>query len=213
MQVNAGVVYDYFFIEHTQCFFSWLKLSAKGARHWGRLSEPALTVSKNISKVATFCQYGSDIPYAFQSFKKAYAGHSSKNPRWVETCRVVNHAAFIWGISKHDIFGRPCSILEETVEAVTDLIVSGYGLYKFMNKWHEAPKIGQVTHSWDAPKNLRLVHKVSNFVLDGLALFSLYKGVDEYAPNLTIFFTATGLSSHFLNYYNQAVKKQSPLLQ
>jgi hypothetical protein len=208
MQLNAGVAYDYFFKDQTRYFFSWLKLSAKGARHWGCLSESALSVSKNISKVATFCQYGGDIPYAFQSFKEAYTGASDQTPRWVRVCRAVNSAASIWDFSKRHILGQPCSILNEAIESVTDLVLSGYSLYIFINKWHEEPEIRQVTYSWDAPKIVLLVQKVSSFVLVGLALFSLYKGVGEYAPNLTIFFTTTSLSSHFLYHYEKAVNKQ-----
>jgi hypothetical protein len=202
MQVNAGVAYDYFFKEHTRYFFSWLKLSAKGARYWGRLSEPALRISKNISRVATLCQYGGDIPYAFQKFKE-FA--SDQSPLLVRVCRVVNSAASIWDFSKRHILGQPCSILVEAIETVTDFVLSGYSLY---NAWYAEEPERQVTYSWVTPKIALLVQKVSSFVLAGLALFSLYMGVNEYAPTLSIFLTTISLSSHFLYHYDQAVNKQ-----
>jgi hypothetical protein len=210
MQVSAGVAYDYFFKDHTRYFFSWLKLTAKGVRCWGCLSESALSVSKNISKVATFCQYGGDIPYAFQSLKEVCTGASDQSPRWLEACRFANYVAFIVGVIKSHIFNQPSSILDETIESVTDLIVSGHGLYQFISNRHEeAPSLENkhVTHPWDAPKIVLFVQKVSSFVLVGLALFSLYKGEVEYAPNLTLFFTTTSLSSHFLYHYEKAVSK------
>ena len=209
MFVKAGVAYDYFFKEHPRNFFSWLKLLSKGAQQDARLSEPALTVSKNISKVAGFCQYGIDIPYSFYSFREI---SSDQSPKWVQACRVANSTAFIWGFGKHHIFGQPNSILGETVEAVTDLVINGYGLYIFISKRHEELqplKRRHVAHAWDTQKIVLLVHKVSNFVLAGLALFSLYKGVDEYAPNFTIFFTTFSLSSHFLYHFNRSISKNT----
>lgn len=34
------------------------------------------------------------------------------------------------------------------------------------------------------------------------AFQSLYRGIDEFSPNLVIFFTTTSLNSHFVTYYN-----------
>ncbi len=217
MQVNAGIAYDYFFKEHPRNFFGWLKLSAKGIQYWGSLTGPALKVSKNISRVAGLCQHGYDIPTAFLSFREVcehYQGKgfskksTDKDPIWIDICRVVNGAVFLTSFSKDQIFDQPRSVLAETVEAVTDLVINGYGFYQFVCKWQQNPSEGSpVTISWDTQTIALLVQKVSSVALVGLTLISLSKGVDEFSPNLTILFTTASLSSHFIGFHSKAIAR------
>jgi hypothetical protein len=219
MQVNAGVAYDYFFKKHPQNFFGLLKLSSKAVQQWGSLSGSTLKVSKNISRVASLCQHGYDIPTTFIGFKKFCEKYqrkdfsltlsADKDPLWIDICRVVNGLVFMIGLSKDLIFDQPRSVLVERVETVTDLILSGYELYIHVNQWQQQLSEGaQVTVFWDTRTTAVWVYKVSSVALVGLNLISLSKGVNEFSPHLTILFTTASLSSHFVIFYAQSVNKK-----
>ena len=173
-----------------------MKLSAKGALYWERLPASALRVAKNVSKIAEYCQFGYDIPDAFQSFRSVIEKYrkppSTETPLWVEISRAVSHAVFLTEFGRCYIFKRSRSSLAELIGTVATLFASSHELYVLLTKPKEI--------MWES--KAQFTHKISNVALVVLSLYSFYRGVNEFSPNLAIFFTTTSLSSHFVMYYN-----------
>jgi hypothetical protein len=196
MWTSAGIAYDYLFKAHPWHFFSWLELSAKGALQWERLPASATRVAKNVSKIAEYCRCGYDIPEAFQSFRSVVHKYqkpaSTATPLWVEISRAVSDAAFLTEFGRCYIFKQPRSSLAELIGTVATLFASSHELYLLLSKPKEIV--------WES--KAQFTHKISNVALVILSLYSLYRGVEEFSPNLAIFFTTTSLSSHFVIYCN-----------
>lgn len=208
MRAYLGIAYEYFFKDHPQQFFTCLETISEGAQYFGRLSDKTIAVAKNITKNAALLQTGLDFPLAFQSFRSVYykynnivtiqnpssADPSKAVPLWVEVCSAVSSGAGLVDFTRRHIFDANASSFAKSCGALADLIKDGYDLYAYYEE-------SKARISLDTQTIAFLCQKISSLFLVGLSVVSIYRGVDNPAPILSLFLTTIYLSSHFTFYY------------
>lgn len=212
MRAYLGIAYEYFFKDHPQQFFACLETISEGAQYFGRLSGKALSVVKNITKNAALLQVGYDIPFAFQGFRSVYykyynivtiqgpnsSAPSKAIPLWLEVSNAASSGAALVNFIRFHIFDAHSSSFAKKIRAVAVIVSDGYELYTF---YEERKKEAKNFISLDIQTMSFLCQKISALFLTGLSIVSIYQGVDNSAPLLSLFLTTVYLSSHFAYYY------------
>lgn len=212
MRAYLGIAYEYFFKDHPQQFFACLETISEGAQYFGRLSGKALAVAKNVTKNATLLQVAYDIPFAFQGFRAVYykyynivtiegpgsAAPSKAIPLWLEACNAASSSASLINFTRFHIFDAHSSSFAKKIRTVAGIVRDGYDLYTF---YEEKKKETKNFFSLDIQTIAFLCQRVSSLFLIGLSFVSIYQGVDNPAPLLSLFLTTVYLGSHFTYYY------------
>jgi hypothetical protein len=217
MSAYLGIAYEYFFKDHPQQFFACLQTISEGAQYFGRLSDKALVVAKNIANKSALLQTGLGIPLAFLNFRNVYDRRykivtyikrsnsaelkevkTKPMPAWLEMCSAVSSGAGLFNFTRQHIFDANASSFAKTIKTVAGIARDGYDLYNF---YGERKKESKKIITLDIQTMSFLCQRVSSLFLAGLSLISIYRGVDNPAPLLSLFLTTVYLGSHFTLYY------------
>lgn len=217
MRAYLGIAYEYFFKDHPQQFFACLETISEGAQYFGRLSDEALAVVKNISNKATLLQMAGAIPLAFRNFRivydryykiVTYIKHSDSGelkevktksvPTWLEISNAIGSGAGLFNFTRQQIFDAKASSLGKTIKALSGIARDSYDLYTF---YEERKKDAKPLFSLDIHTVSFLCHRVSSLFLIVLSFVSIYQGADNPAPLLSLFLTTVHLGSHYTLYY------------
>lgn len=217
MSASLGIAYEYFFKDHPQQFFACLEAISEGAQYFGRLTDQALTIAKNISKNAALLQMGGGIPLAFRNFRTVYDRHhkivtyikhsdsgelkevkSKPMPAWLEISNAISSGASLFNFTRCHIFDTKASSFAKTIKAFAGIARDGYDLYVY---YEERTKESKKLITLEIQTLSFLCQRISSLFLIGLSFVSIYQGVDNPAPLLSLFLTTVHLGSHFTFYY------------
>lgn len=217
MRAYLGIAYEYFFKDHPQQFFACLETISEGVQYFGRLSDEALSVVKNISNKATLLQMGLVIPLAFRNFRTVYDRHYKivtyikhsdsgelkevkikSAPAWLEITNAISSGAGLFNFTRCHIFDTKASSFAKTIKALAGIARDGYDLYIY---YEQRKKESKPFFSLDLQAVSFLCQRVSSLFLIGISFVSLYQGADNPAPLLSLFLTTVHLGSNFTFYF------------
>lgn len=208
MSAYVAIAYEYLFKDHPENFSAWMGAISDGAQYFGRLSTRTSTAAKNISNCAALFQISYDLPLAFQSFRTIYDRYyaiktfdsqsqqevKKPGPLTLDVCNAISSGALLADFARRHVFEVKAFSFAKFLGALADFTKGNYELYLHHQ---EAKNFFSLEI-----RNLSFVcQKTSQIFLASLSLISLYKGVENPAPLLTLFLTTVYLGSHFTFYY------------